>query len=73
MGSRLTHLPDTMITIFTILRFAEEKKVFKTRDAVDKFKVSRQFIQFNIRQLIKEGKLVKIGKTKKAFYRIKSN
>lgn len=51
-----------------ILRIAGQQKILKTRDLVDQFGVSRQWINILIRSLIAGGKLIKIGSTAKAFY-----
>ncbi len=53
-----------------ILRVAEKKRKFKTSDVVSEFKrsVSRQFVVSVLRAMVLEGRLLKEGSTKGAFY-----
>lgn len=51
-----------------ILQLALKAKRINTRDIVIKYGVSRQYANLVINQLVKEGKLVKFGSTRSAFY-----
>jgi len=51
-----------------ILEVANKKGFIKSRDFVDEFKVSRQYVSKLILQLIIEKKLIKIGSTRSAMY-----
>lgn len=59
-----------MDTLEAINKLSKEKITFKTSDVVRKLegKVSRQFVNSIIRNLLSEGKLVKGGSTKNSFY-----
>lgn len=53
-----------------ILKLAQEKKAIQTADIIKAHqdKISRQYVNRVVRDLIAEGKLVKVGKTRKTFY-----
>lgn len=59
-----------MKTKDAILRIAEKKTKFKTSDIVGELEgsVSRQFVSSVLRAMVLEGKLLKGGSTKNAFY-----
>lgn len=59
----------------TILHIAAKKTKFKTSDIVRglRGKISRQFVSYEINKLVKEGKLIKGGATKSAFYAFPSH
>ncbi len=57
-----------MLTREQILKIAEEKGKLHSRDLVMLFKISRQYANLLISDLVAENKLVKLGSTKKAFY-----
>jgi len=57
-----------MVNKEEILKIAKEKGQIKTKDLVGVFNVSRQHVSAILRELIKDGKLVKLGSTNKAFY-----
>ncbi|MBI2463217.1 MAG: DUF4325 domain-containing protein [Candidatus Spechtbacteria bacterium] len=57
-----------MITEEQILQMAEERGRLYSRDLVEQFKVSRQYIILLVSKLVMENKLIKLGSTKKAFY-----
>ncbi|HSY61942.1 MAG TPA: ATP-binding protein, partial [Cytophaga sp.] len=64
-----------MDTNKAILEIASKETKFKTSDVVKALKgnVSRQFVSSEINKLVKEGKLIKGGSTKSAFYTLPSN
>ncbi len=51
-----------------IIALLSQKKQLRTRDLVSIFGVSRQYISFLIKELVIEGKVIKIGSTSKASY-----
>ena len=57
-----------MITRDQILKVAEEKGELYSKDLVEQFQVSRQYINLLISTLVVESKLIKFGSTRKAFY-----
>src|SRR3989344_3951231 len=57
-----------MVNKEEILKIAKEKGQIKTKDLVGIFSISRQHVSAILRELIKDGKLVKLGSTNKAFY-----
>ena len=56
-----------------ILQLAREKKELRSRDIVEKYKVSRQYVGRFLRELVKEHKLIKFGSTLKSFYLLPEN
>lgn len=64
-----------MQTNDAILRISEKKTKFKTSDVVRELggSVSRQFVSLVLRTMVSEGKLVKGGSTKNAFYVLPEN
>lgn len=52
----------------TILDLLSRKQSITAREITSRCKASRQGVNFAIRQLIKEGKIVKMGSTRGAFY-----
>lgn len=57
-----------MITKEIILKLAEKKGKLYSKDLVQQFDVSRQYVNHLITTLVLEHKLIKIGSTRKAFY-----
>lgn len=57
-----------MLTKNAILTITGQKNILITRDLVDAFGVSRQYASAIIAELVTEGKLIKLGSTRKAFY-----
>ena len=57
-----------MLTKDKILEMAKEKDSIKTSDLSVRFDISRQFANSLIGELVDEGKLIKIGKTRGAHY-----
>lgn len=57
-----------MITKDKILAFAKQKKKVIVADLLSEFSVSRQYVNRLVSDLIKEGRLVKFGITRSAFY-----
>jgi hypothetical protein len=57
-----------MTTKEKILNWALKDKKLKTGDIVSKYNVSRQYANSLVKSLVRDGKLVKIGSTKSAFY-----
>jgi len=51
-----------------ILEFSLNNKKITTKDIVLRHKISRQFVNKIFRKLIEEGKLIKVGSTRSAFY-----
>lgn len=51
-----------------ILQLAKKKKRIKSRDLVEKYQVSRQYVNVVIGSLVKEGRLIKVGSTRNAAY-----
>ncbi len=64
-----------MDTKSKILEIASKETKFKTSDVVKSLRgnVSRQFISYEINNLVKQGILVKGGSTKNSFYTLPSN
>ena len=64
-----------MDTKSTILNIASKATKFKTSDVVKALNgnVSRQFVSYEINNLVKQGKLIKGGSTKSSFYTLPSN
>ena len=65
----------TLDTKSKILEIASKETKFKTSDVVKSLRgnVSRQFISYEINNLVKQGILVKGGSTKNSFYTLPSN
>jgi len=57
-----------MLTKDQILKMANEKGKLYSKDLVEQFKVSRQYISLLISALVGEHKLIKLCSTRKAFY-----
>jgi len=57
-----------MLTKEKILKIATQKGKIFTRDLVKQFDVSRQYVSSLIADLVADGKLIKLGSTRKAFY-----
>lgn len=57
-----------MLTNDQILRAAKEKGKLYSKDLVEQFKISRQYINLLISALVEDRKLIKLGSTRKAFY-----
>jgi anti-sigma regulatory factor (Ser/Thr protein kinase) len=59
----------------TIMELANEAKTFKTSDVVKKSggNISRQYVSAVIRQMVREGMLLKGGSTASAFYALPKN
>jgi predicted transcriptional regulator of viral defense system len=57
-----------MLSQENILNIASEKNKITTREIAEKFSVSRQYANVLISKLVADGKLIKIGSTRKAFY-----
>lgn len=57
-----------MLTNDQILKTAKEKGKLYSKDLVGHFKVSRQYVSLLVSGLVLEGKLIKLGSTRKAFY-----
>jgi anti-sigma regulatory factor (Ser/Thr protein kinase) len=57
-----------MLTKDKIIEITEQKGRLVTRDLVGRFKVSRQYANSLIAELVADKKLVKFGSTRKAFY-----
>lgn len=57
-----------MLTNDQVLKLAKEKGKLYSKDLVGQFKVSRQYANLFISALLTEGRLVKFGSTRKAFY-----
>lgn len=57
-----------MLTKEKILDIADKKGKIKTKDIVEQFDVSRQYASGIISELVDEGKLFKVGKTRGSFY-----
>ena len=57
-----------MLTKEKILKIADQKGKVFTRDLVKQFKVSRQYVNSLISELVADQKLIKLGSTRKAFY-----
>lgn len=57
-----------MLTKDKILEIATQKKYIKTKDIVSAFSISRQYANSLISDLVRSGKLVKVGSTRNAFY-----
>jgi anti-sigma regulatory factor (Ser/Thr protein kinase) len=57
-----------MLTKDTILEITKKKNILLTRDLVEVFSVSRQYASAMIAELVTEGRLLKLGSTRKAFY-----
>lgn len=57
-----------MLTKDKILEIARQKGRFLAKDLAENFKVSRQYVNILIKELISANKLLKIGSTRKAFY-----
>ncbi|MEK9195070.1 MAG: ATP-binding protein [Patescibacteria group bacterium] len=51
-----------------VLKIARIKKQLKSSDIVNAFKISRQYAMVLINGLVLDGKLLKVGSTKKAYY-----
>lgn len=51
-----------------ILKLAESRKKIKSKDFVERFKVSRQYVHTIMKALVSEGLLTKIGSTRYALY-----
>jgi len=51
-----------------ILKLAQDSKKIKSKDLVERYKVSRQYVNTVIKSLVIEEKLIKIGSTRYAFY-----
>lgn len=51
-----------------ILKLAQDNKKIKSKDLVEKYKVSRQHVHAVMKSLVVEEKLIKIGSTRYAFY-----
>lgn len=57
-----------MLTKDQVLIIAKEKGKLYSKDLVERFNVSRQYVSLIISALVMENKLVKLGSTKQAFY-----
>jgi len=57
-----------MLTNDQILKIAKERGKLRSKDLVEQFKVSRQYINLLISALVEENRLIKLGSTRKAFY-----
>ncbi|MFH1188391.1 MAG: DUF4325 domain-containing protein [bacterium] len=57
-----------MLTKDYILNITKEKGKLYSKDLVEQFNVSRQYINLLISGLIADNKLIKLGSTRKAFY-----
>lgn len=57
-----------MLTKENILDLANKKDKIFTRDLVRQYKVSRQYANSLVAELVADGRLVKLGSTRKAFY-----
>lgn len=51
-----------------IIKIAKQNRQIETRDISERFNVSRQYVNSLISELVKMGKLIKVGSTNKAFY-----
>jgi len=58
----------SMLTQEKINEIAQKKGKINTKEIAEEFKVSRQYTSGMISSLVKAGKLIKIGSTRKAFY-----
>lgn len=57
-----------MLTKEQILKIAKEKGKLYSKDLVEQFKVSRQYVNLLVSNLIDEKRLIKFGSTRRAFY-----
>ncbi len=51
-----------------VLKLAKEKGILFSKDLVNKFSVSRQYVNLLISDLVINKKLIKLGSTRRAFY-----
>lgn len=57
-----------MLTKEKILQTAKEKGEIRTKDFLNAFDVSRQYVSILVAQLVEAGQLIRIGSTRNAFY-----
>ncbi len=51
-----------------ILQLAKKKQIIRSKDLVERYHVSRQYVNVVIQALVEEGRLMKIGSTRNALY-----
>jgi len=51
-----------------ILRLVAKRRIIRSKDMVEKYRVSRQYVNVVTNALVKEGQLMKIGSTRNAAY-----
>jgi hypothetical protein len=56
-----------------IIQLAQKKKELRSRDIVEEYNVSRQYVGRFLKELVQENKLIKFGSTLKSFYLLPEN